>query len=115
MEPVYEKVKLAAEQHGKTIQDYVNESLLMNVERDDFLNNFAPYLSLEYEGKNTIFLHDEKNNKTVSIKLRYQEDNTSDERIEVYCEQDNSKECLHARYAMALPELIHLNLRKSLR
>jgi len=112
-ESVYEKVKLAAEQKDKTLQDYVNETLLMNVERDEFLKVFAPNLSLEYVANNTIFLHDEKQNKTITIKLRYHENNSCDDGFEIFCEQDESIECLHVRFTMALPELIKLNLKKS--
>jgi len=112
-EPVYEKVKLAAEQKGKTLQDYVNETLLMNVERDGFLKVFAPYLSLEYVTNNTIFLHDDKVNKTITIKLRYQDNDSFDDAVQVFCETDNSLECLHVRFAMALPELMQLNLKRS--
>ncbi|KAA2281224.1 hypothetical protein [Candidatus Nitrosocosmicus sp. SS] len=112
-ESVYQKIKLAAEQKGKTLQDYVNETLLMNVERDEFLKIFAPNLSLEYVANNTIFLHDEKQNKTITIKLRYHEDSSCDDGFEIFCEQDESIECLHVRFTMALPELIKLNLKRS--
>ncbi len=106
-------VKQTAEQKGKTIQNYINETLLMNVERDKFLKVFAPYLSLEHASDNTIFLHDDKLDKTVLIKLKFQDNNSFDSSVQVFCETDDSLECVHVRFAMALPELMQLNLKRS--
>lgn len=110
---IYEKVKKVAELKGRTIQDYINETLLMNVERDEFLKIFAPYLSLEHASNNTIFLHDEKLNETILIKLKYYEDKSYDCNVDVFCEHDQSDECLHVRFALALPELMQLNLKRT--
>lgn len=107
---IYERVKVAAESRGMSIQNYINETLLMNVERDEFLKAFAPCLSLEYLANNTIFLHDSKQNKTITIKLRYHGDDSYADGVELFCEQDESIDCLHVRFTMALPELMQLNL-----
>lgn len=112
---IYNKVKLIAEEKGKTIQDYINETLLMNVEKDQFLKIFAPYLSLEHVSDNTIFLYDAKKDQTILIKIKYREANSYDDEVEVHCENDKSDECMHVRFALALPELMKLNLKRSKR
>jgi len=41
-EATYQKVKNKAKEKGLTLVDYVNETLLLNVEKDNFLKNYAP-------------------------------------------------------------------------
>ena len=61
-EATYQKVKNKAKEKGLTLVDYVNETLLLNVEKDNFLKNYAPYIEKISVGE-TLVLRDHKTGK----------------------------------------------------
>lgn len=107
--PVYEKVKEASERKGKTVTDYVNETLMMNVERDNFLKLFAPHLSFEYASEYSIFIKDSTIDKTAIIKIKWHKvEDLKKTGCYVYCETDDSDSCCHVKYALLLPDILKI-------
>ena len=84
-------------------KDYINMVLLEAIERDKFLHTYAPSLSkLGYED-NILFIRDAKQGKTAEIYLREKS---------LYCNICESKDCVHIHYALALPEIAKMYLKK---
>lgn len=108
--PVYEKVKEVADQRQTKIQDYINDTLLMNVDKDVFLKGYAPQLSLEHVSENSIFLFDSELDCTVIIKVKNQkyEDLNIQGLFTVFCETCKSDSCIHVRFAIGLPEIARI-------
>lgn len=92
----------AAKKHWNT-KDYINTVLVEAIERDRFLQTYAPFLSKIGFEDNILFVRDSKLGKTAEVYLR---DRT------LYCNVCDSKDCLHIHYALALPETAKLYLRK---
>ncbi|MGH2612248.1 MAG: hypothetical protein ACRDFB_04270 [Rhabdochlamydiaceae bacterium] len=100
-EAIYSKAKAKAEEKGMTLLDYVNEILLLNVEKDDFLKRYAPYIEKINVGQ-TLVLRDHKINKLVEVFLK---SNT------LYCSHDESGDCMHIHFALAIPEIAKLKFK----
>ncbi len=98
---IYTKAKAKAEEKGLTLQDYVNETLLLNVEKDEFLKRYAPYLEKITVGQ-TLVLRDHKINKIIEVFLK---NNT------LYCSHDESGDCMHIHFALAIPEIAKLKFK----
>jgi hypothetical protein len=97
----YEIMKSEAERKRWNTKDYINSVLKEAIERDKFLQAYAPYLlKVGYEG-NILFIKDSKLRKTAEIHLR---DRT------LYCNICESKDCMHIHFSLALPEAAKLFL-----
>ena len=93
LKETYQTLSKKAQKNHMLIKTYVNELLLMNLEKDDFLSKYAPYISkIGIEG-NTLYLKDHKKDKVIEIRLR-------DGKI-----QSSNTDPIYVQYAMALPEL----------
>lgn len=93
---------IAAKKHWNT-KDYINTVLAETIERDRFLQAYAPYLfKVGYED-NILFIKDSRLGKTAEIYLRDKA---------LYCNVCKSKDCVHIHYTLALPEVAKLYLPK---
>jgi hypothetical protein len=100
----YDTMKANAAKKRWNTKDYINTVLMEALEKDKFLQTFAPSLSKVGFEDNVLFIRDAKQGKTVEIYLK---DRT------LYCNTCESKDCLHIHYALALPEVAKLYLHKS--
>ncbi|MGI0025261.1 MAG: hypothetical protein ACREA4_08975 [Nitrososphaera sp.] len=99
----YDAMKTVAERNRWNMKDYINSVLREVIERNRFLQAYAPYLlKVGCEG-NILFIKDSKLGKTSEIQLR---DRT------LFCNICESKDCTHIHYALALPEVTRLYLPK---
>jgi hypothetical protein len=99
----YDVMKSAAEKRRWNTKEYINSVLKDAIDREKFLQAYAPFLvKVGYEG-NTLFIKDSKIDRTAEIYLR---DRT------LYCNACESKDCMHIHYALALPEAAKLYLKK---
>ena len=92
---VYEKAKGKALEKGLTLVDYVNETILQNVEKDAFLKTYAPPIKKISTG-DTIILRDIKIKKIVEVYLK---------EGKLYCSNDEGHDCIHIHFALGLPEV----------
>jgi hypothetical protein len=99
----YDVMKATAAKRRWNTKDYINTVLMEAIERDRFLQAYAPFLSKIGFEDNILFVRDSKLGKTAEIYLR---DRT------LYCNVCESKDCIHIHYALALPEITKLFLRK---
>jgi len=99
---IYDKISNIAKEKDTSIRKYVNELLLLNLERDEFLKSYAPFLSKVGVEGNRLTIRDEK---TKSYHDVYLHDS------KLICESDGSDSCIHVRFALALPELGMLNIK----
>ncbi|MGH9991222.1 MAG: hypothetical protein ACREBU_05170 [Nitrososphaera sp.] len=100
----YDIMRSTAEKKRWNTKDYINTVLKEAIEREKFLLAYAPFLlKVGYEG-NVLFIKDSKAGKTAEIFLR---DRT------LYCNVCESRDCTHIHYALALPEISKLYLRKT--
>jgi len=93
---IYSKLSENANSVGTSVRKYVNEILMMNIERDEFLKSYAPYISKIGIQDNVLYLKDSKNNTVVEIRLVNGQ------------LQSNHDDPIYLQYAMALPELMQL-------
>jgi len=95
---IYDKVKDRFESEGsnQSFTKWISEYLLMNLEKDEFLTQYAPFVSKIGIQGNVLTLKDSKKNKYVEIRMvngRLQSDNDDP---------------IYLQYALALPEIIAL-------
>ncbi len=83
------------EKTDKSMTQWISEKLLMVIEKDEFLQRYAPYLSkIAIDGSN-IILRDEKLKRLVEITYRNKR---------FWCDVHESDCCIHVHFALALPE-----------
>ncbi len=99
----YQIMKSVAEKKRWNTKQYINSVLKDAIDRDKFLQAYAPFLlKVGYEG-NILFIKDSKLGKTAEVYLREQQ---------LYCNICESGDCTHIHYALALPEAARLYLRR---
>jgi len=99
----YDVMKTTAAKRRWNTKEYINTVLVEAIERDRFLQAYAPFLSKIGFEDNILFVRDSKLGKTAEVYLR---DRT------LYCNVCDSRDCIHIHYALALPEIAKLYLRK---
>jgi hypothetical protein len=99
----YEVMKSVAVKKRWNTKEYINSVLKEAIDREKFLQAYAPFLlRVGYEG-NVLFIKDSKMGKTAEIFLREQV---------LYCNLCESKDCTHIHYSLALPEIARLFLKR---
>jgi len=93
---IYENLKRGADSLNFEIKKYINELLAMNIEKDAFLKKYAPFLEKVGLRDNVLLLKDNKLHEYVEIFLKNEK---------LYCAEDESANCIHIHFALALPEL----------
>ena len=81
---------------------FINELLYNIIEKDEFLKNYAPFLSEEGCTKDILYIKDFKENKTAEIKLN------GDNKL--FCSLCKSSWCFHIQFAMATSKIAKLNI-----
>ncbi|AIF85413.1 hypothetical protein NTE_03385 [Candidatus Nitrososphaera evergladensis SR1] len=100
---VYEIAQKAAEAKGKSLKDFVNDIVLMSVEKDEFLKRYAPSLSFAGRTETSLFVKDDMKDRTAEIVIKDSQ---------LICYLDESNDCEHVHFALALPELGTLNIKQ---
>jgi hypothetical protein len=99
----YDRMKASAEKMRWNTKEYINSVLSESIERDRFLQSYAPFLSKVGYQDNILFIRDAKLAKTAEIYLKDRA---------LYCGLCESKDCMHIHYAFALPEVVKMFLKK---
>jgi hypothetical protein len=99
----YDAMKVIATRKRWSTKDYINTVLMEAIERDKFLQSYAPSLSKVGYEDDILFIRDIKLGKTAEIYLR---DHS------LYCNICECKDCVHIHYALALPEVAKLYIRR---
>lgn len=99
----YDLMKANAEQMRWNTKEYINSVLSEAIERNKFLQSYAPFLSKVGYQDNILFIRDSKLGKTAEIYLKDRA---------LYCGLCESKDCMHIHYAFVLPEVAKMFLRK---
>jgi hypothetical protein len=88
------------------IKDYINQILDLAIQKDKFLERYAPFLSVDSFIDDRITLLD----SNPSSKFKYIDVKVRDH--ELICEQDETTDCVHCHFVWAIPEIAKLNLKK---
>jgi hypothetical protein len=99
----WDKERAQLPQINKTFGGFVNDLLEDVLDKDEFLRVYAPYLSLEGYSYNCLYIKDAKRQVTAEI---YRYDN------KIKCTLDDSFDCEHVHFALAIPEVAKLGLKK---
>ena len=99
----YDTMKSTAEKMRWNTKEYINSVLAEALERDKFLQTYAPYLSRVGYQENILFIRDAKKNKTAEVFLKDRA---------LYCGLCESKDCVHIHYAFVLPEVAKMFLKR---
>lgn len=94
--PLHEKLKKSAETKNISLRKYVNELLVMNLEKEEFMSKYAPMIQYISAQDNKIILKDNKKNQFTEVFKK---------NSNLYCTLDESTDCIHIHYVLALPEL----------
>jgi hypothetical protein len=100
----YDAMKTNAEKLKWNTKEYINSVLSEAIERDRFLQSYAPNLSKVGYQDNILFIRDAKIGKTAEVYLKDRG---------LYCGLCESKDCIHIHYAFALPEVAKMYLKRS--
>ncbi len=100
----WEERKAKLPQTNKTFNRFVNELLSDFIEKDNFLQQYAPALSLESHSYNVLFIRDSEWRALAEI---YRHDKKTK------CGPCSKFECEHVQFALAIPEVAKLGLRKA--
>lgn len=87
------------EKTDKSLTQWISDKLLMILEKDHFLKDYAPFLSKVAIDGNSIIIRDEKMKRLVEIIYRENK---------FWCDVDDKECCVHVHFALALPELTEL-------
>jgi hypothetical protein len=99
----YDAMKVVAARKRWSAKDYINTVHMEAIERDKFLRSYSPSLSKVGYEDDILFIRDTKLGKTAEIYLRDRSQ---------YCNVCESKDCVHIHYALALPEVAKLYIRR---
>lgn len=93
---VYEKLSSKAKERNADLKGFVNELLVMNIEKEEFMSKYAPMIQYIAAQDNKIILKDSKKNQFTEVFKK---------NSNLYCTLDESSDCIHIHYVLALPEL----------
>jgi len=97
--PVYDRVyKIFEKEKGKnkiSFTQWATDKFLLLVEKNDFLQSYAPHINLISIDDNYAVLKDSKLNKIIEVTYR----NGS-----FFCSHDEKDCCIHVHYTLTLPE-----------
>lgn len=99
----YDAMKVSASRLKWNTKEYINSVLAEAIERDKFLQTYAPNLSKVGYQDNILFIRDAKAGKMAEVYLKDKA---------LYCGLCESKGCIHIHYAFALPEVAKMYLRR---
>lgn len=99
----WEREKQYRSDINEKFNGFVNDLLGDILDKDEFLQRYAPMLSLEGYSYNCLYIKDAKRQVTAEI---YRYDN------KIKCTLDESFDCEHVRFALAIPEVAKLGLKK---
>jgi hypothetical protein len=89
-----------------TAKEYINTVLDMVIQKDKFLEKYAPYLSVINFIDDRVTLYDanpKTKSKYIDVKVRD---------YELICEQHEKTDCIHCHFVWAIPEIVKLNIKK---
>ena len=75
---------------------YTNELLMMSIERDEFISKYFPFIEKIALDGNRIVLKDNKLNQYCEVTKKEQK---------IYCDLDESFDCIHIQFALSLLEI----------
>jgi hypothetical protein len=92
-----------------TLVDYVNQTLLINAERDHFLKIYAPYVKEDYVSEDAVYLKDSKLNKIAIVRLKmYADDDLENSGYYAFCETCLVDNCIHVRQVLVTGSICRL-------
>jgi len=87
---------------NKTDMSFINwfsEYILLNLEKDEYIASYAPFLEKIGIRDNRLIIRDKKRDKLTDIFLK-------DGKF--FCNLDEKNDCEHIHFALAMPELVRL-------
>ena len=100
-EEVFDKLtkKYDGSKTSQKISPWISDLVLMNLEKDELLHKYAPFLEVigEPNSGDTLYIKNHKENKIVEIKMN--------KNYKLECSDDDP---IYLQFAWALPELVNL-------
>lgn len=93
---LYYIYKARAEAEKSSMVDFFNELLINLLEKEKFVRSVVGFLEIVGPEGDRMTLMDTKNRKLIDVYLRD---------FELYCEQDQSNNCIHTRFVWASPQM----------
>lgn len=90
---------LKAAKTEKKMSGWILDSMLMQIEKDDFLRTYAPYLEKMAINDNSVLIKDQKLKRIVEVSYKNKK---------FWCDVCEKDSCPHIHFALALPELAKL-------
>lgn len=94
--PIYKNIKKLADREERSVVKYVNEKLMLLIERDEFLAKYFPFLEKISFHDNLLIIRDNKLKQLFQIYKKHNK---------IYCQNDESFDCLHTQFALSLLEI----------
>ena len=99
--PNYERLKSKAIEERYNVKEYTNLLIKLTLDKMEYAQRFAPYLSVYKVHENKITLTDSKNRSLIDLLVDANEGT-------IHCEIDNLDFCHHVVFALLMPEFAKL-------
>ncbi|MGC8600701.1 MAG: hypothetical protein ACP5LX_06600 [Nitrososphaeria archaeon] len=108
----YEKIKerLAKSNMKITVSSYIESIILENLETSELMSLYGPFLSYVGNSDNTIFINDWKQRRIAGVSVNMKEDGS----FSLFCDLDQSENCVHVGFVFALPQFYKILKEKGL-
>ena len=106
LKPNYNILRDKAKVQRYSVKEYINKILESTIQKERFLERYAPYLSVLHFIYDRVTLED----KNPKAKVRFIDVKVRDH--ELICEKDERTDCIHCHFVWAIPEIAKLNLKK---
>ncbi|MDG6927048.1 MAG: hypothetical protein JRN10_06390 [Nitrososphaerota archaeon] len=110
---VYERVKARIDQLRPRVpvSYYVENVLLENIETDDLMKYYGPFLSYVSNNENTIFINDWKQQRIAGVRVQMKQNGS----FSLFCELDQTENCVHVGFVFALPQFYRILKEKGIK
>ena len=83
-----------------TLAHLIESILLEHLETSELMREYGPFLSYVSNSEDTIYINDWKQRRIAGVRVNMREDGS----FSLYCDLDNSENCVHIGFVFALPE-----------
>ncbi len=108
---VYERIKEEADKRGSTISSLAEQVILENLETQELMKEYGPFLSYVDNSENTIFINDWRLQRIAAVRIQEKQDGS----VSLFCELDQSENCVHVGFVFALPKFYKILKEKGIK
>lgn len=112
-EYVYNKLREEIEKAKRrtTLASLVDSILLEHLETSELMRQYGPFLSYVSHSGDTIYINDWRQRRIAGVRINMKENGS----FSLYCDLDDSDNCVHIGFVFAIPEFYKILKEKGLK